>query len=173
MPRIGSIRARMGMLPLAATFLFVVSGGPYGLEPLIRLSGPGMAILLILLIPIFDALPHALMAAELSTMLPKEGGYYVWVKEAMGPFWGFLNGWWTLLYALVDASLYPVYAASLLETVLNLFTQDGIVLKPEVKWGFAIAMIVIFTVLNLLGVRTVGRTPLLFSALLIAPFLLW
>jgi amino acid transporter len=29
------------------------------------------------------------MLGELSSALPHEGGYYAWVRRAMGDFWGF------------------------------------------------------------------------------------
>ena len=58
--------------------------------------------------PIVWALPDALMTAELASAIPEEGGYVVWVRRAMGPFWGFINAWWTWMYALVDATIYPV-----------------------------------------------------------------
>src|SRR6185436_2612383 len=35
----------------------------------------------------------ALTYAELATMFPKAGGQYHFLKEAYGPFWGFLFGW--------------------------------------------------------------------------------
>ncbi|OPX48877.1 tyrosine-tyramine antiporter [Clostridium thermobutyricum] len=39
------------------------------------------------------AIPIALIAAELATGWPKEGGPQVWVKEALGPKWGFVTSW--------------------------------------------------------------------------------
>jgi len=38
----------------------------------------------------------SLMVAELTTLLPEEGGYYVWVREAMGRFWAVQEGVWTI-----------------------------------------------------------------------------
>src|SRR5688572_30844763 len=104
----------MTTLMLVFTVFCCVSGGPFGLEPLIKDSGAGMAILLIVLTPLVWALPDALTSCELAPAIPVEGGYIVWVKRAMGPFAGFLNAWWTWLYTLVDAAIYPVmFAASL------------------------------------------------------------
>ena len=44
-------------------------------------------------------------------MMPVEGGYYHWVKQAFGPFAGFLAGWMNLVVSWLDASIYPVLAA--------------------------------------------------------------
>src|SRR6185436_1385404 len=93
--------------PLVMTFFLDVSGGPFGLESLMQ-SGPGMAILLILITPFIWAAPAALMTAELASAIPTEGGYYVWVKRCMGPFWSFVCGWWTWVYSWVDVAIYPV-----------------------------------------------------------------
>ncbi|RYD39087.1 MAG: amino acid permease, partial [Verrucomicrobiaceae bacterium] len=101
--RKGSLNA----LTLALTVFCCVSGGPYGLEETIQNAGPGLGILLILIVPIVWALPDALMTAELASAIPEEGGYVVWVRRAMGPFWGFINAWWTWMYALIDATIYP------------------------------------------------------------------
>ena len=35
----------------------------------------------------------ALSYGELAAMMPKAGGQYVYLKEALGPLWGFLYGW--------------------------------------------------------------------------------
>lgn len=38
-------------------------------------------------------IPYGLVTAELGSSWPEEGGIYVWVKEAMGDFWGTLVSW--------------------------------------------------------------------------------
>jgi len=83
---------RVGWLGLTSVLFFTVSGGPYGLEPLVAAVNPGWAVVLVVVVPIVWGLPIALMVAELSSMLPDEGGYYVWVKQAIGPFWAVQEG---------------------------------------------------------------------------------
>ena len=80
---------KLGLLSLAAATYFMVSGGPFGLEELIQDSGYKLALLAIALTPLIWALPTGLMVGELSAALPQEGGFYIWVRRAMGPFWGF------------------------------------------------------------------------------------
>src|SRR3989449_8256429 len=79
--------------PLVAVMYFTVSGGPFGLEGLVGSVGPGVALLLLVLTPLVFSVPETLLVGELASMLPVEGGYYVWVKRAFGRFWGFWNGW--------------------------------------------------------------------------------
>ena len=87
---------------------FAVSGGPYGLEPLVTAVNPGWAFVLVAIVPLIWGLPIALMVAELSSLLPDEGGYYVWVDRALGPFWGVQEGWWSMCGIAFDLALYPV-----------------------------------------------------------------
>lgn len=158
--------------PLVMTFFLDVSGGPYGLESLMQ-SGPGMAILLILITPIIWAAPAALMTAELASAIPAEGGYYVWVKRSMGPFWSFVCGWWTWVYSWVDVAIYPVLFATYVSSLLGLLGKNSLVddNHPWIKWAVGMIVIVPFTWLNIRGVKIVGRTAVLFSLIIIAPFI--
>ncbi|MBI3490949.1 MAG: amino acid permease [Acidobacteria bacterium] len=61
----------------------------------------------ILVTPLIWSLPVAAAMAELSSALPEEGGYVVWVKRAFGPRWAFQVGWWSLVGSFADMALYP------------------------------------------------------------------
>ena len=39
-----------------------------------------------LVIPLIWSLPTSLMVGELASALPEEGGYYCWVRRALGGF---------------------------------------------------------------------------------------
>ena len=75
---------RLTLWPLVAATFFMVSGGTYGTEDIVHGAGYGRAILILLLTPLLWSLPTAFMIGELSSALPKEGGYYAWVRYAMG-----------------------------------------------------------------------------------------
>ena len=161
----------LGTFALALSVFCVVSGGPFGLEETIHDAGPGLGVLLILLVPIFWALPDALTTAELAPAIPEEGGYVVWVRRAMGPFWGFVNGWWTWMYALVDATIYPVLFASYLSRLLA--TVAGVPpFGHALQWGTAVAVVAVFTALNVRGAGSVGRASVAFTGLIVVPFFL-
>ncbi|MBS1707667.1 MAG: APC family permease [Armatimonadetes bacterium] len=169
--------AKIGLLPLAATVFFAVSGGPIGLEPLVQASGLPVAVALILLAPLLYAIPSALMTAELSTMIPEEGGYFVWVSEAMGPFWGFLCGMWTLMYAWVDAALYPLMAAKALAAFAAgpMFSGQSWasqIQQPGPQFGVAVVFVLAAALLNLAGIRAVGLTGVTIGVLLLVPFVM-
>ena len=74
------------------------------MEEMLKETGPGLGLFLILLVPIVWALPDFLCTAELAAAIPQEGGYVIWVRRALGPFWSFVNGGWSWLYTLVDAA---------------------------------------------------------------------
>src|SRR6516165_4914663 len=99
---------RLTLIPLICLTYLVVSGGPYGIEDAVGIAGPRLALLLCLLVPLTLSFPTALMAAELTALIPSEGGFYFWVKEALGSFAGFAEAYLTLLYTAVDTAIYPV-----------------------------------------------------------------
>src|SRR5213082_2063651 len=41
----------------------------------------------------FMTIVGALTYGELAAMMPKAGGQYVFLRESLGPLWGFLYGW--------------------------------------------------------------------------------
>ncbi len=98
----------IGTLSLIFILFFCTSGGPYTTETLIHSVGPGLGLLILLLVPIVWSVPEVLIVGELASMLPEEGGYYRWVDRAFGRFWAFQNGWLTWMYSLVDMAIYPV-----------------------------------------------------------------
>jgi amino acid transporter len=163
-------RRQIGLLSLVMVTFFIVSGGPFGLEELVSASGPGLALLLIVVTPLIWAVPSALAVAELSSMMPVEGGYYAWVKRALGPFWGFQEGWWSWLQSFVDMAIYPVLFASYLSALLERLGLEGLGDDPIARWLPALGVIWAFTLLNVLGARPVGLSSILFGAIVLAPF---
>src|ERR1700680_1748901 len=90
------MKKKLGLIPLVAATFFMVSSGPYGIEGLVQQSGDARAIGILLVIPLIWALPTGLMVGELAAAIPAEGGFYVWVRRALGDFWGFQEAWLSL-----------------------------------------------------------------------------
>ena len=80
---------RLSLLQLTAATYLMVSGRRYGLEELFQTSGYRIGLLILILTPLVWSVPVGLMVAELAAAIPAEGGFYVWVRRALGPFWGF------------------------------------------------------------------------------------
>ncbi len=150
-------------LALVAVIFFTVSGGPYGLEPLLSYGGRQGALLLLLITPILWDIPTVLTVLELNAMMPVAGGYYQWVKKAMGQRWAFYEGWWTWLYTFVDLAIYPV-----------LFVQYAAFFLPGlIAYKIPICLAIIWSCagLNILGIVPVGRVSLLLGIAVLIPFL--
>jgi amino acid transporter len=163
-------RRQLGLLPLVMVMFCSVSGGPFGLEELVGESGPGISLLLLLVTPLVWSLPAAMVVAELSTLMPVEGGYYAWVKKTMGPFWGFQEGWWSWLASFVDMAIYPVLFAGYTSALLDRFGIDALNDNQLLKWLVGLAVIWPFALLNVRGARPVGYSSLLFTLVILAPF---
>src|SRR5438067_502037 len=101
------MRRKITLLPLIAATYFIVAGGPFGLEDTVSRAGYAGAIAILLLTPLIWALPTALMVSEMTSAVPEEGGYYVYVTRAMGPFWGFQEAWLSLVGSIFDMAIYP------------------------------------------------------------------
>ena len=142
----------------------MVSGGTYGIEDIVHGAGYGRAILFLVLTPILWSLPTAFMLGELASALPHEGGYYAWVRRAMGDFWGFQEAWLSLVASKFDMAIYPTLFVAYLVRIFPWFAQG----YRGVMVGLAI--VIICALLNIAGVRAVSNTSVWLFALLSAPF---
>ena len=158
------MRRKLTFAPLVAATYFMVAGGPYGLEELVREAGYGGAVAIVLLIPLFWSLPTALMVGELAGALPEEGGYYVWVKRALGPFWGFQEAWLSLCASVFDMAIYPTLF------VLYLGRLWPAAATGPASTAVGVAVVIACAAMNLRGSRAVGRASEWLALLLLAPF---
>jgi amino acid transporter len=164
MLRTSSPHKRLRILPLAAVIFLTVSGGPYGLEPLLSYGGTHGALLILMLTPLLWDIPTIFIVMELNSMMPVTGGYYQWVKRALGIRWAWYEGWWTWLYTFVDLAIYPV-----------LFVEYASFLFPEIaQYKIPICLAIIWSGagLNILGIVPVGRISMILSVTVVVPFLI-
>src|SRR5260370_18919853 len=80
---------RIGLAPFVALLFAYCAGGPFSLESMISTSGPGLGLTFLLVVPLLFAVPIALATAEMTTLMPLEGGFYRCSLEALGDFCGF------------------------------------------------------------------------------------
>ena len=156
---------RLTLWPLVAATFFMVSGGTYGTEDIVHGAGYGRAILILLLTPLLWSLPTAFMIGELSSALPYEGGYYAWVRRAMGNFWGFQEAWLSLVASIFDMAIYPTLFVAYLTRMFPWFQENGR------GWWVALAVVVACAILNIAGVKVVSMTSLWLFFALSAPFI--
>jgi amino acid transporter len=159
-----ALRRGLGTVSLVFILYFTTSGGAYTTETLIHEVGPGVGLLILLVIPLVWSIPEVLIVGELASMLPEEGGYYRWVDRAFGRFWAFQNGWLTWMYSLVDMAIYPV----LFNQYLRYFAPG---LNARVEWIVALALIWGATAINLRGSVRVGRSSVIAGSFIMLGFL--
>jgi amino acid transporter len=168
----GGPARKLTLLPLVAATYFMVAGGPYGLEELVRAAGYAVAVVILAVTPLLWSLPTALMVSELSSALPEEGGYYAWVRRAMGPFWGFQEAWLSLAASVFDMAIYPTLFVGYfhrLVHVLGLLGPNDAIPVPW-QWALGAAVIAACVVANLRGARAVGGSSVLSTLVVLGPF---
>lgn len=159
------LRRALGTVALVFVMFFNVSGGAFTTETLIVSVGPGLGLLLLILVPLVWSLPETLIIGELASALPEEGGYYKWVDRAFGKFWAFQNGWCTWMYSLVDMAIYPV----LFNQYLSFFVPN---LSHQAQWMIALAVIWGAMAINLRGAARVGLTSTVAGVFVLGAFAL-
>ena len=140
----------------------LVAAGCYGIEEMIPECGPGLTLIMLCVLPFVWGLPFGLVASELGSVRPQEGGYYKWVQEALGEFWGFQAGWWRTISIYIDNTSYVILAGGYAATAWDM----GIVGEFALKF----CMIGIFTLINIRGVKDVGWVSTVLSILVMVAF---
>ena len=163
-PKAYTTPLRVTLWPLVGAIYLIVAGGPFGLEDIVGSSGYVGAILILLITPLIWSLPTALMVSELSSAIPEDGGYYRWVARGMGCFWGFQEGWLSLTGSIFDMAIYPTLFVSYMSRIAPSLVSGhrGILI--------GIVMIAACAVWNMFGAGAVGRSSLVMTLLLLAPF---
>ena len=144
-----SLVKKAGLLYFVFVMFAYTTGGPFGMEEMVTTSGPGLTLLYLLILPLFWSIPVSLVAAELTTAIPVEGGFYRWVRAAFGDFWGFLAGWWNWTASWLLGASYAV-----------LFTDYLAIYFPSlVGWKHylvSLALISLLAYINIRGIQMVG-----------------
>ena len=120
----------------------------------------------------------AMCYSELGVNLPSSGGEYVYLTEAYGPTWGFMTGW-VSFFAGFSA---PIAAAALAFASYVGYFFPGVLpdnapaIAGHGDWTFrlggaqwtACLLVVVFTILNVLGVQRAARVQNFLTALKVA-----
>jgi len=150
-------------------FVFVMfaytTGGPFGMEEMVTTSGPGLTLLYLLVLPFFWCIPVSLVAAELTTTIPVEGGFYRWVRASFGDFWGFLAGWWNWSASWLLGGSYAVLFSDYLA---NYFPF----LAGWKHYAVSVALISVLAYVNTRGIQMVGRVATVLEISVLIPVLL-
>ena len=162
-----SAQKKMRLVPLVAATYFMVSGGPYGIEDILGGAGYAWAVAILLLLPFLWSLPTALMIGELASAIPVDGGFYVWVRRALGPFWGYQESWLSLSASIFDMALYP----SIFVLYLGRFSPALTAGWKAYAWSLAV--VAVCSLWNLRGAPAVGEGSVWLVVLLLLPFIVF
>jgi APA family basic amino acid/polyamine antiporter len=133
----------------------------------------------------FMTIVAALSYGELAAMMPRAGGQYVYLREALGPLWGFLYGW-TLFLVIQTGTIAAVGVAfgkflgvflpsiSSNNWLVHLWKVPPIHVGPMVLGNMevgintqnlmAILLVIFLSVVNIFGVKTGAAIQNVFTA---------
>jgi len=138
----------------------MISSGLFVL-PGIAFAATGPAVILAYALASILVIPSLLSKAELATAMPKAGGSYFFIERSMGPLAGTLAG----LAGWFSLTLKSAFALLGIGAFAALVYPD--ITSVQIKL-IAIAFCVIFTILNLVSIESVGRTQIALVLILLA-----
>jgi len=146
-------RRHMQMIALGGVIgagLFVGSGvviGSAGPAAVISFALTGTLVVLVMR-----------MLGEMAVAYPAVGGFYEYNRLALGELAGFLTGWMYWYFWVIVVALEAVAGAKILGTWW-----------PSVApWRFTLALMTLFTIVNLLSVRSYGEAEFWFASIKVA-----
>lgn len=117
---------------------------------LAQVSGPGATIIAWILTTIGSVL-IAISFANMGTKYPSTGGCYSYTKEAFGDFAGFLSAWLYWNGSWIGNAAIIVAITSYASTIIPALSN------PTISIIFSSAILWIFTILNITGVKKAGK----------------
>jgi len=170
----------LGVSHASAVVVGTIIGSGIFLVPAEMMQAVGSAKLVYLawlvggLLSFFGALTYA----ELGAMKPQAGGEYVYVRDAYGPLGGFLYGWtWFVIAKPASVATIATGLVRVLGTFSifsffseNIFPANLSSHSFQITWGqlVAIAVAILMSGLNYLGVKKAGEFQLVFTVLKVA-----
>jgi amino acid transporter len=157
---------RIGLAPFVALLFAYCTGGPFALESMVSTSGPGLGLTFLLVVPLLFAVPISLATAEMTTLMPVEGGFYRWSRAALGDFWGFQCGWWNWTGTFLMSASFGVAMADYFEDWFPLHSRAG-------HWAVAFALLLVVAYLNVRGIHLVGKLTLILLLIMSVPLVVF
>jgi amino acid transporter len=145
-------RRDVGTIKLASFSLGSIIGSGWLLAALTAATSAGGASIVSWLLAGVIIMVLALVHAELGAAYPLAGGTARWPRLAFGSLGGFTAGWMSWLQAVTIAPIEVEAALSYLDHQWRGLVNTGGALTPT-GLGVAAALMLLFTVINILGVR--------------------
>ncbi|MDR2611216.1 MAG: APC family permease, partial [Clostridiales Family XIII bacterium] len=158
------LTSKVGVLSVVGMFYAMCCAGAFGIEEMIPETGPGLTIVMLIVLPFVWALPYSYICAELGSARPVEGGNIIWVKEALGEYWFGIMVFVNFIWGLVANTEYVVLAVSYLGQQIDMNEWQAYALK--------VGIILIFFIINVLGIKQVSFVSTLMSVLVLGAFIM-
>ncbi len=108
------------------------------------------ALLLWVLAIITFFIPQALAVSELNRIKPVTGGLYVWAKDSLGDFNGFMDGW---CYWTNNFIYYPSLLGFVAPTIAFLVGREDLASNAKFVMFAILALLWIAVIINMLGLK--------------------
>jgi amino acid transporter len=164
------LRRVLGVWSAAAIVIGTVIGSGIFLVPqeMIRQVGSPAMLFAVWVFGGLLTLGGALTYAEMAAALPEAGGEYVYLREAYGPFWGYIYGWTQMWVAKSGsiatlATAFVYYLANFLPRIDSVVCVIALPIGPgggplEIRYNqlLAMAIIMALALVNYYGVKLGG-----------------
>ena len=158
----GLKQQKVGVIGVVGMIYAMTAAGAYGIEDMVSASGPGMTVIMLLVLPLVWAFPIALASSELGSAIPDECGFYRWVQRALGEFWGFQIGWLKNIGIYINVAVFVVLATDYLASFVGMNHLQSYICK--------VIIIAVFTWINLRGIKDVAIVSSIISGAILVAF---
>ena len=154
------LKGRIGLAEAVFALVGYIIGGSIFILPGALAGQAGPAVFVAYLLAAVVALFICVASAQIGSAFPMSGGTYVAVSSVISPFWGFMVVWMGVLVIFTSTS---ALAYGLVDYLTPWLPALG-----EHRLAAAMASIILFTGVNLLGIRTAVRVQIVMSVLFAA-----
>jgi APA family basic amino acid/polyamine antiporter len=176
------LRRGLGLWAAASIVVGTVIGSGIFITPkamVLNVGSPSMVFAVFVFGGLLSLL-GALTYAELAAAMPEAGGEYVYLREAYGPFWGFVYGW-TQVWVAKSGSIATLatglfaYAANFAPGLESPCLTVPLPIGPgwaplDIRYGqvLSIAVIAVLGIFHFLGVKAGGQLQVALTVLKVA-----
>jgi basic amino acid/polyamine antiporter, APA family len=161
-----ALRRSISLAHATAMVVGIILGASIFLQPseITRLVPSSSGVLLVWLAAGALTFCGALVCAELSAVFPQTGGVYVFLRDIFSPVIGFLWGWgmfWSMHSGIIAA----------IAVILGRYVAYFVPLSEWGIRGVGMAVVLLLSLVNYLGVRPGSRVQLILTSLKLAAIL--
>jgi len=127
------------------------------------------ALILWMIAILFFFIPQALAVSELNRIKPVTGGLYVWARDSLGEFNGFMSGW---CYWTNNFIYYPSLLGFVAPTVAYLAGRADLATNRWFVMGIILIFLWVAVIINIIGLKPTKRMENLGGMTTIAVFII-